>query len=400
MACTSSQLMRNVIRPGVYNIFNGRPLLRQSNIVQRTAVGCPAGERNMASSAAPPPPPLAKYGGRHTVTMLPGHGIGPEMMGYVKEVFRYAGIPVDFEEINMDATSDNLDEVHYAITSIKRNGVALKGNIETRVNRPNFKSRNVELRNNLDLYVSVLHCKSYAGLATRHKDVDIVIIRQNTEGEYSMMEHENVSGVVECLKIITKRNSERIAKFAFEYAKEHGRKKVTAIHKANIMKVSDGLFIECCKRVSAQYPDIKFDSMIIDNCCMQLVSYPQQFDVMVMPNLYGSIVSNVVCGLSGGAGLFSGGNYGEKYAIFEPGTRNTGSSIAGKNIANPIAMLNAGVDLLDHLQLDYHAKFMREAISKTVNEDKIHTPDLGGQATSTDVVQNVIKLIQSSTQKW
>ncbi|GAB6028039.1 hypothetical protein CHUAL_002260 [Chamberlinius hualienensis] len=340
---------------------------------------------------------LAKYGGRHTVTMLPGHGIGPEMMEHVKDVFKFAGAPVDFEVINMSADRDDEDELHMAITSIKRNGVAIKGNIETRVNRPNMKSRNVDLRQHLNLYASVLHCYSFPGINVRHNNIDIVVVRQNTEGEYSMLENESVPGVVESLKIMTTENSIKLAQYAFDYAKKHNRKKVTAIHKANIMKVSDGLFLDCCREVAKDHPEIEFNSMIIDNCCMQLVAKPEQFDVMITTNLYGTIVSNVICGMVGGAGLLSGANYGEKYAVFEPGTRNTGSSIAGRNIANPTAMLNAGADLLSHLKLGYHAHLIRDSISKTLNEDKIFTSDLGGTATSQDVVQNVMKNIQLKT---
>ncbi|XP_069694262.1 isocitrate dehydrogenase [NAD] subunit gamma, mitochondrial-like isoform X2 [Periplaneta americana] len=341
--------------------------------------------------------PKAQYGGRHTVTMLPGSGIGPELMNYVKEVFRYAGVPVDFEEVQMDPKSETNVDLEYAITSIQRNGVAIKGNIETGSMSRGVQSRNVALRNELDLYINVLHCKSYPGVHARHKDIDIIIVRQNTEGEYAMLEHESVNGVVESMKVVTSENSERVARYAFEYAKKHGRKKVTTIHKANIMKLSDGLFLETSRKIAKDYPDIEHNDMIIDNCCMQLVSKPHQFDVMIMTNLYGTIVSNVVCGLVGGAGLLSGKNYGDHYAIFEPGTRNTGTAIAGKNIANPIAMLNASVDMLEHLGHRYHANLIDKAIHRTVSEDRIHTPDLGGQATSIDVVQNIVKYLQETT---
>ncbi|XP_021941729.1 isocitrate dehydrogenase [NAD] subunit gamma, mitochondrial-like [Zootermopsis nevadensis] len=199
------------------------------------------------------------------------------------------------------------------------------------------------------------------------------------------------------MKVVTSENSERVARYAFEYAKKNGRKKVTTIHKANIMKLSDGLFLETSRKIASEYPDIEHNDMIIDNCCMQLVSKPHQFDVMLMTNLYGTIVSNVVCGLVGGAGLLSGKNYGDHYAIFEPGTRNTGTAIAGKNIANPIAMLNASADMLEHLGHHYHANMIHKAVDRTVNEDHIHTPDLGGQATSIDVVQNIIKYLQETT---
>ncbi|XP_018566613.1 isocitrate dehydrogenase [NAD] subunit gamma, mitochondrial isoform X2 [Anoplophora glabripennis] len=344
------------------------------------------------------PIPIALYGGRNAVTMLPGGGIGPELMGYVREVFKYAGAPVDFELIDIDPKADDNVDLEYAITSIKRNGVAIKGNIETKSESAAVLSRNVAIRNELDLYVNILHCKSYPGVPARQSNIDIVIIRQNTEGEYAMLEHESVDGVIESMKVVTESNSDRVARFAFDYAKRTGRKRITTIHKANIMKLSDGLFLETSRRIAEDYPEIEHNDMIIDNCCMQLVSKPHQFDVMIMTNLYGSIVSNVVCGLIGGAGLLSGKNYGDHYAIFEPGTRNTGTAIAGKNIANPIAMLNAGVDMLEHLGHQKHATLIRWAIEKTLCEDKIHTPDLGGTAKSTDVVQRIIDhILQADT---
>ncbi|KAL1425078.1 hypothetical protein MTO96_019530 [Rhipicephalus appendiculatus] len=355
----------------------------------------------------------AKYGGRFMVTVLPGDGIGPELMKHVREVFRYGGVPVDFEEVHLDSTQDDLDNVDEAIIAIKRNGVALErqgrglcnlntsfllaGNIETRHNSPNYKSRNVELRLRLKLFVNIIHCKSQPGVPTRHNNIDIVLIRQNTEGEYSCAEHESVPGVVESLKLITRDKSEEIARYGFEFARQNGRKKITAVHKANIMKLSDGLFLKCCTEVSKDYPEIEFDNMIIDNCSMQLVSNPSQFDVLLLPNLYGNILTNIACGLVGGPGITSGRNYGHDYAVFETGTRNTGKSIAGKNIANPLAMMNAGVDLLDYLGLKDHATVIRNAIDKTLNVDKVHTPDLGGQASTRDVVNNIIKEVQAST---
>jgi len=340
--------------------------------------------------------PLAKYGGRHTVTMLPGDGIGPEMMSYVKEVFRYAGAPIDFEIIQIDPKSDDSNDLNNAISSVKRNGCAIKGNIETDLLRTDIKSRNVEMRNHLDLFVNIVHGKSQPGVSTRHEDIDIVMMRQNTEGEYAMMEHENVPGVVESLKIMTDQHAERLCRYSYEWARANGRKKVTLIHKANIMKVTDGLFLEVCRRVSKDYPDITTNDMIIDNCCMQLVSNPWQFDVMILTNLYGTIVSNLVCGLIGGPGTLSGSNMGPRYAIFEPATRNTGTSLVGTNRANPCAMLNASADMLAHLGLDYHSNLVRDAVDRTVNVDKVHTEDLGGNATSMDVVQNVIDHIKSA----
>jgi len=339
----------------------------------------------------------AKYGGRHTVTCMPGDGIGPEMMGHMEDVLRHAMVPIDFETMTLDPGTDNYDDLHNAIQSVRRNGVAIKGNIETRMNRPDIASRNVELRNKLDLFANVVHCKSQPGLAnlTRHQDIDIHIIRQNTEGEYAMLEHENVPGVVESLKIVTEKNTERLCRFAFNYAVKHSRKKVTLVHKANILKVTDGLFIEVAARVAAEFPDIEHDTIIIDNCCMQMVSNPWQFDVVLLTNLYGTIVTNLVCGLLGGPGIVSGSNFGPNYAIFEPATRNTGTSLE-INWANPSAMLNAAAGLLSHIGLDQHGGVVRRAVFDTINVDRILTADLGGTASTEDVVRNVKKRIDCS----
>lgn len=338
--------------------------------------------------------PSAKYGGRHTVTMMPGEGIGPEMMGYVKEVFREAGAPVDFETVDLDPTTDNYADLANAISSVRRNGCGIKGNIETKLTRPNIKSRNVEIRNKLDLFVNVLKCQSQPGVLTRHDNVDIVMVRQNTEGEYAMLEHENVPGVVESLKIVTAKNTKRLVDYAFKYAIANDRKKVTLIHKANIMKLTDGLFLSVAREVAKNYPDIEFNDMIVDNCCMQLVSNPWQFDVMVLTNLYGTIATNLICGLTGGPGITAGANYGPQYALFEPGTRNTGTKLVGQNTANPIAMISAGKELLSHINLDYHADILGKAIDATLNGDKVHTEDLGGEASTREVVDSILLNIQ------
>lgn len=338
--------------------------------------------------------PKAKYGGRFMVTMLPGDGIGPEMMRHVRNIFAIGGFPVDFEEINLDSLNENIDKVEEALTSIRRNGVALKGNIETREHSKYFKSRNVELRTRLNLFANVVHIKSQPSIRTRHQDIDLVLIRQNTEGEYSSIEHETVPGVVECLKVVTRQKSDQIARYAFEFATKNNRKKVSCVHKANIMKVSDGLFLKVAREVSEEYPDIEFEDIIIDNCSMQLVSNPWQFDVLLLPNLYGAVLTNIACGLVGGPGLISGANFGKEYAVFETGTRNTGKAMTGKNIANPIAVLNASADLLLYLKLEEYASILRTAINTALNEAQVHTPDLGGPHSTTDVVNFVMSEIR------
>ncbi|XP_061186669.1 isocitrate dehydrogenase [NAD] subunit gamma, mitochondrial-like isoform X1 [Saccostrea echinata] len=345
-------------------------------------------------------PQYSKYGGRTTVTALTGDGVGPELLSYVEEVFRYAGAPVDFENLEINASTSNEETLHSAILSVQRNGIALKGNIESKFDEPGFKSMNVELRTKLDLFASIVWCKSIAGVQTRHQNLDIILIRENTEGEYSNLEYEIVPGCIENLKIITAAKSTKIAKYAFEFAKTHGRKKVTAIHKANIMKLGDGLFLESCRKVACQYPDIEFSDMIVDNASMQMVSKPQQFDVLVMPNLYGNILSNITAGLVGGPGVIPGMNIGDNYAVFEMGTRSSGRSMKGKNIANPTGMLLASCDMLDYIGYTHHAKLIRESVMKVLSEDKIQTPDLGGQATTLEVVQAIIDDIKPKTSSW
>ncbi|XP_076813890.1 isocitrate dehydrogenase [NAD] subunit gamma, mitochondrial-like [Clavelina lepadiformis] len=344
---------------------------------------------------------LALYGGRQTITMIPGDGIGPEVMDAVKKVFLAAGVPVDFEEVPVTSANFSPDVCCDAITSIKRNLVAIKGNIETDVDRLDFdqKSANVTLRTSLDLFANVIKVKSVPGVKTRHDNIDIRLIRENTEGEYSNLEHEGVPGVVESLKIITAESSLRIARFAFEYAQRNNRKKVTAVHKANIMKLGDGLFLECCREVAKDFPDIEFNDMIIDNTTMQLVSNPWQFDVMVMPNLYGNIVGNVCCGLVGGPGIVAGANIGNKYRVFETATRNTGKSIAGWNIANPAAMLFSSALMLKYVGLHKYASLINHAVVDTLQVDKIHTPDLGGSNQTSEVVDAVCQKVEKQAFK-
>lgn len=232
--------------------------------------------------------------------------------------------------------------------------MAIKGIIATPMseNRSQLETLMMKFCRKLSLYANVMHVKSYEGLPnTRHKNLNFTIIREQTEGEYSALEHQSVPGVVESLKIITAFKSKRIAKVAFDHAVRCNRKKVTAVHKANIMKLADGLFLESCREVAKYYPSIEFNDIIVDNCCMQLVSNPHQFDVMVTPNLYGAIIDNVAAGLIGGAGLVPGISYGENVAVFEPGTRHSFAVAQGKNIANPIALLLSAVRMLRHLTL-------------------------------------------------
>ncbi|CAG9837212.1 unnamed protein product [Diabrotica balteata] len=326
------------------------------------------------------PPPENTHGGRRIVTMLPGIGSGPQMMEYVKEIFEAAYVPIDFEVV------DESDEI--ALLSIRRNGVAIKGHIPSLADT----SSNVNLRAQLDLFVYLVHCTSYPNVRCRFPALDIYLLRQNTEGEYAMLEHESKPGIVESLKIITRENSERFGRWAFEFASKNGRKKVTIVHKANIMKLSDGLFLNTLLEISKDYPDIIVNDLIVDNCCMQIVSNPGMFDVIVTPNLYGNILTSIICGLIGGPGLISGQNYGNNSAVFEVASRHL--AFEDKRYVNPIAMINAAVNMLFYLQKEQHALLICEAIYKTLVDEKIHTPDIGGENTGAEMVKRIIKNIR------
>ncbi|XP_038045404.1 isocitrate dehydrogenase [NAD] subunit beta, mitochondrial-like [Patiria miniata] len=339
-----------------------------------------------------PVAPAAQPDTKRTVTLIPGDGVGPELMLSVREVFKNAGVPVDFEELFVSEVqvgkSATIAEV---IDSFKRNQVALKGIIHTPWGGGGeLQTLNMKIRRELDLFANVVRCRTLPGIQTRHTDLDFVVIREQTEGEYSALEHESVPGVVECLKIITRANSLRIAKFAFDYARRNDRQKVTAVHKANIMKLGDGLFLESCRQISTLYPKIQFEAMIVDNCCMQLVSNPHQFDVLVTPNLYGNIVDNLAAGLVGGAGVVPGESFSSKYAIFEPGARHTFSQAVGRNIANPTAMLLCAANMLKHLHLDSHAKLIQTAVESVLKAGKVRTQDMGGYATTSEFTNAVM----------
>lgn len=328
------------------------------------------------------------------VTMIPGDGVGPELMTAVKAVFKAASFPVEFEEFWISEIQDRNSEdvMKQAADSIIRNNVALTGDISSRLSAMHgeLASTKFLLRKNLDLFANVVRVKSFEGYRTRHDNLDIVVIREQTEGEYSSLEHESVPGVVESLKIITRKKSRRIAKFAFDYATKHGRSKVTAVHKANIMKLGDGMFLESCQDVAKLYPKIQFDSLIVDNTCMQLVSKPNQFDVMVMPNLYGNIIDNLAAGLVGGAGLVPGESYSCNCVVFETGARHPFAQAVGRNIANPTAMLLSSANMLQHLHLTKESHLLSKAVTKVVNDGKTRTADLGGYATTTQFTHEVI----------
>ncbi|XP_017769543.1 PREDICTED: isocitrate dehydrogenase [NAD] subunit beta, mitochondrial isoform X2 [Nicrophorus vespilloides] len=330
---------------------------------------------------------------RTKCTLIPGDGVGPELLNSVIEVFRAASVPVDFETYFFSEVNPTLSApLNDVVASISRNRVCLKGILASpdASYSGELQTLNMKLRTSLDLYANVVHVKSLPGVKTRHENIDCVIIREQTEGEYSALEHESVTGVVECLKIVTAKKSERIAKFAFDYATKNNRKKVTAVHKANIMKLGDGLFLRSCEEIAKLYPKIEFEKMIVDNCTMQMVSKPQQFDVMVMPNLYGNIVDNIGSGLVGGAGVVSGASYSADTVVFEPGARHTFSEAVGKNVANPTAMLLCSAKLLNHINLGAYGSMIRNSVDQVLKDAKVRTKDIGGQASTQEFTRAII----------
>ncbi|QPG72917.1 isocitrate dehydrogenase (NAD(+)) idh1 [Brettanomyces nanus] len=336
-----------------------------------------------------------KYGGVFTVTLIPGDGIGKEITDSVKTIFKAENVPVAFETIEMSGLSakdstNTQQQIDEAVRSLKRNKVGLKGITYTPTDQFH-KSLNVALRKELDIYASLVLIKNIPGVPSKMHDVDFVLVRENTEGEYSGLEHQSVPGVVESLKIMTQYKTERIARFAFDFAKRNNRKMVTAIHKANIMKLGDGLFRRIVKEVgAAEYPDIKVNDLIVDNASMQAVSRPQQFDVMVTPNMYGAILSNIGAALIGGPGLVPGANFGRDYAVFEPGCRHVGLDIKGKNEANPTAMILSATMMLRHLGLAKEADRISKATHSVLSRGKTTTRDIGGSASTTEFTKAII----------
>ena len=328
---------------------------------------------------------------KHKITLIPGDGIGPEVTGATISVLRATGFEAEWETfvVGAEALSRFGDPLPQdLIDSIKRNKIALKGPVATPIGT-GFVSSNVRLRKALDLYANLRPIKSLTGVPSRYENIDLIVVRENTEDLYSGLEHEVVPGVVESLKIITDKASRRIARYAFEYARLEGRKRITAIHKANIMKLSDGLFLRCFREVAEDYPEIKADDLIVDNTCMQLVINPNQFDVLLLENLYGDIVSDLCAGLIGGLGVAPGANIGEEIAVFEA-VHCAAPTIAGRGIANPTALLLTAVLMLKHLKERERALRIQAALEKVLAEGNVLTRDLGGQATTLDFTEAII----------
>ena len=326
------------------------------------------------------------------VTLIPGDGIGPEITNSVTEILEAAGADIEWEVQTAGADvaeTEGSPLPDRVIESIKRNKVALKAPVTTPIGK-GFRSVNVALRKSLDLYSNLRPCKNIDGIKTRFDNVDLVIVRENTEDLYAGIERQIDVDTAESIKIITRKASTRIVEFAFDYAVKNNRKLVTAVSKANICKLSDGLFLECAREVAKKYPQIEYKEILVDNLCMQLVQKPEQFDVLVLPNLYGDIVSDLCAGLIGGLGVAQGANIGLEAAVFEP-VHGSAPDIKGQNKANPTALLLSAIEMLKYIEQRDVAEKVEKALYKTLKEQKIVTADLGGNATTTEFTEEVIK---------
>ncbi len=326
------------------------------------------------------------------VTLIPGDGIGPEITSVVKEVFKALNVKIDWEVVNagvsvIDRYGTPLPEK--VLDSISRNKIALKGPITTPVGS-GFRSVNVAIRKKLNLFANLRPVKSLPGVKSKFKDIDLIIVRENTEGLYSGVEHLVGTDAAESIKIVTRKASTRIGRFAFEYARNNNRKQVTAVHKANIIKLSDGLFLETLREIAEEYPEITYNERIIDNMCMQLVLSPGEYDLLVLPNFYGDIISDLSAGLIGGLGVTPGANLGRNIAVFEA-VHGSAPDIAGRGLANPIAFLRSSIMLLEYLEERDSAERLEKAIEKTLIEGKGLTPDLGGTGNTKTLQENIIK---------
>jgi isocitrate dehydrogenase (NAD+) len=333
----------------------------------------------------------------HQVTLIPGDGIGPEVSSAARRAVEATGVSIDWEIVPLNEEvirSAGVSLPQNLLDSLERTRVGLKGPVTTPIGG-GFASVNVALRKKLDLYANVRPVRSLPGVATRFSDVkiDMVIFRENTEDLYSGLEHEVVKDVVTSLKVITRVASIHIAEYAFKYANRLGRKKVVAIHKANIMKLADGLFLRCCREVAAKFPHIEYKELIVDNASMQLVMRPETFDVLLLPNLYGDIVSDLAAGLVGGLGIVPGANMGEHHAVFEA-VHGSAPDIAGKGIANPTAMMLSSVMMLTHLEELEAAKRLQTAIERVYADRSALTGDVGGKASTEEFTDGVIAAME------
>ncbi|HBV96661.1 MAG: isocitrate dehydrogenase [Peptococcaceae bacterium BICA1-7] len=331
----------------------------------------------------------------YSITLIPGDGIGPEISEAARRVIEATGVKIQWDVVEageavIEKYGTPLPE--YVLDSVKKNGTALKGPLTTPVGK-GFRSVNVTLRQELNLYANVRPARTMPGITTRYKDVDLIIVRENTEDLYAGIEHRVGRDAAESIKIITREASERIARHAFELAVKEGRKKVTAVHKANIMKLSDGLFLECARRVAQDFPGIEFEDMIVDAMCMKLVQSPENYDVLVLPNLYGDIVSDLCAGLVGGLGVAPGANIGTEAAVFEP-VHGSAPKHAGLNRVNPLAIILSGVMMLQHLGEMEAAGRVSRAVTAVLEEGKSVTYDLGGSSSTSQMADAIISKLE------
>jgi isocitrate dehydrogenase (NAD+) len=332
-----------------------------------------------------------------TITLIPGDGIGPEVTASVVRIFKVANVDVDWERHDAGVRAFKLYNQSLPVPlldSIRRNKVALKGPVTTPI-AEGFTSVNVGLRKALDLYANLRPVRNLPGVQSRFSGVDLVIVRENTEDLYAGLEHQIIPGVVESLKIITEKASTRISEFAFAHARANGRKRVTAIHKANIMKLSDGLFLESTRKVSREHTDLTYDERIVDAACMQLVMHPEKFDVLLLPNLYGDIVSDLCAGLVGGLGVVPGANIGTDTAVFEA-VHGSAPDIADKNLANPTALLLSALMMLDYIGERERGERIRGALTRVLTAGVVRTHDLGGSASTTDFTDAICRELEST----
>jgi len=333
----------------------------------------------------------------HRVVLIPGDGIGPEIATAVQKIFEAAKVPIEWDPVDVTPVKGRDGKMQIpnkCIELVHQNKIGLKSPLATPIGK-GHRSLNLALRKEFNLYSNVRPCKSIEGYKTLYDKVDVITIRENTEGEYSGIEHMIVDGVVQSIKLITEEASRRIAEFAFQYAKTNNRKKLTAVHKANIMRMSDGLFLRMCREQAEKYPEIKFQEAYLDTVCLNMVQDPGQYDVLVMPNLYGDILSDLCAGLVGGLGLTPSGNIGESTAIFEA-VHGTAPDIAGQDKANPTALLLSGVMMLRYMKMNKHADTIERACLDTIKEGKMLTGDLGGKAKCSEFTAEICARVRNS----
>jgi isocitrate dehydrogenase (NAD+) len=335
-------------------------------------------------------------GGGAEVTLIPGDGVGPEVIGAAVMVVEATGVKIAWDRQLAGAAAQRKFGTPVPpslVSSLRHTKVALKGPLETKVGE-GYRSINVYLRKTFDLYANLRPVKSFAGVRSPFRNVDLVVVRESTEDLYSGIEHQVAPGVVESIKVITAKASRRIARFAFEFARRHKRKSITAIHKANIMKLSDGLFLKCARRVAQEYKGIEYKEQIVDAACMRLVTDPSSFDVLLLENLYGDIVSDLCAGLVGGLGVVPGANYGEHGAMFEA-VHGTAPDIAGKNVADPIAAILSAAAMLEYIGHPRAAERIRNAVGGVLRRGRVLTRDLGGLASTTEMASAIIRSMES-----